>query len=339
VKIDARRIDTFLSDPGAVQVVLLHGEDAGLIDERADLLVRGRAGSLTDPFRVSELTKDRWSSLREEANQSSLMGGARVVRIRDATDVLAEHLRTALLHHLDALIVIQAGVLPAASKLRKLLDDAPQAGSIACYAEEGRGLEATIRTVLQTHQMRATADVVTWLAASLGANRLATRRELEKLALYAGIGSDITLDMAMASVGDVAGLSVEDALDAAFLGNRAQADRAVALAIAEGLAGVGLLRMTSQYLQRLLSARLAMDEESLTADAAMHQIRPPVFVRRVAVMTRILARWRSAELVRAIALTQAAERLCKSNGMPGETVARNVLLRFARKGTTARIRS
>jgi len=34
VKLDARRVEAFLRDPGAVRAVLLHGEDAGLIRER-----------------------------------------------------------------------------------------------------------------------------------------------------------------------------------------------------------------------------------------------------------------------------------------------------------------
>ena len=37
MKLDARRIPAFLKDPGTCRVVLLHGEDAGLIRDRADV--------------------------------------------------------------------------------------------------------------------------------------------------------------------------------------------------------------------------------------------------------------------------------------------------------------
>ncbi len=56
MKLDARSVPGFLRDPGACRVVLLFGDDAGLIRERAEALVRVVAGTLDDPFRVAELT-------------------------------------------------------------------------------------------------------------------------------------------------------------------------------------------------------------------------------------------------------------------------------------------
>ena len=42
-KLDARRVGAFLADPGGCRVALLHGDDPGLIRERAEALVRGVA--------------------------------------------------------------------------------------------------------------------------------------------------------------------------------------------------------------------------------------------------------------------------------------------------------
>ena len=44
MKLDARRVAAFLADPGAVRVVLLHGEDEGTIRHCADRLTRAVAG-------------------------------------------------------------------------------------------------------------------------------------------------------------------------------------------------------------------------------------------------------------------------------------------------------
>ena len=81
-------------------------------------------------------------------------------------------------------------------------------------------------------------DALSWLSAQLGADRAATRPELEKLALYAGPGGRVDLDAAMACVGDLSGLSLDDALFAATAGDVAMTDRALELAIAEGAAPV-----------------------------------------------------------------------------------------------------
>ena len=58
MKLAPARIQAFLRDPGECRVVLLFGEDAGMIRDRAETLVRAVAGSLDDPFLVTELPRE-----------------------------------------------------------------------------------------------------------------------------------------------------------------------------------------------------------------------------------------------------------------------------------------
>ena len=129
----------------------------------------------------------------------------------------------------------------------------------------------------------------------MGADRVSTREEVEKLALYVGPGGRVDLDAAMACVGDLAGLSLDDALFAATEGDVARADRALELAIAEGATPVGVLRAALMHLQRLHRVRLAVDDGRSTADAAK-AARPPVFFRRVGAFSRALELWSSARI-------------------------------------------
>ncbi len=62
----------------------------------------------------------------------------------------------------------------------------------------------------------------------------------------------------MACIGDLSGLSLDDALFAATVGDVATTDRALELAIGEGAAPVRVLRAAIMHLQRLHRARLAM---------------------------------------------------------------------------------
>ena len=64
-------------------------------------------------------------------------------------------------------------------------------------------------------------------------------------------------------VGDLAGLSLEDALFAATAGEVAAADRALELALAEGAAAVQVVRAGLGHVQRLQRARAAMAERHL----------------------------------------------------------------------------
>ena len=122
----------------------------------------------------------------------------------------------------------------------------------------------TIRMTLAESGVSVEPEALAGLADQLGADRSATRRELEKLALYAGPGDGrpggrVDLEAAAACVGDIAGLSLDDALFAATVGDVPTTDRALELALAEGATAVGVLRAALMHLQRLHRTRLAMD--------------------------------------------------------------------------------
>jgi DNA polymerase-3 subunit delta len=330
VKIDARRIAGFLRDPGTCRVVLLYGDDAGLIRDRAEALVRAVAGSLDDPFLVAELARDTAGELAAEASSLPLTGGRRVVRLREAADSVAAGVKAILDGNAPALVVLEAGSLPPRSKLRALAEAAPDAAAIACYPEDGAALEATIRGALGELGVTVQPDALAWLAGQLGADRASTRRELEKLALYAGPGGKVDLDAAMACVGDFAGLSLDDAVFAATEGDVEMADRALEVAMSEGAAPVQILRATLMHLQRLQRARAAMTD-GVSAEEAMRVLRPPVFFRRVGPFKRALSLWSAAGLDAAASGISDAERQCKRTGMPDVTVCRAAVLTLARR--------
>ena len=94
MKLAAARVAAFLRRPDPeIRAVLFYGPDAGLVRERADAVARTVCPDLRDPFRVAELTAAALAAdparLADEAAQISLMGGRRVVRVREAGDALA----------------------------------------------------------------------------------------------------------------------------------------------------------------------------------------------------------------------------------------------------------
>ncbi len=331
MKLATTQVAGFLRDPGACRVVLLYGDDAGMIRDRAEMLVRAVAGSLDDPFLVAELTRDEIGALPDEAASLPLTGGRRVVRVRDATDAATDSVRAILKGRAPALVVLEAPGIATRSRLRTALEEAPDGAAIGCYPEEGRALEATIRGTLTDAGVRVDPDALSWLTAQLGADRASTRSELEKLALYVGPNGRVDLDSAMACVGDLAGLSLDDALFAATTGDVATADRALELAMAEGAVPVQVLRAGLGHIQKLHRARLAMEEQGLTAADAMKTLRPPIFYRRTGAFTRSLSLWPLPALTAALAGLAEAERGCKRTGWPDEALCRNTVLALARR--------
>ena len=333
MKIETRQAAAFLRNPPAVcRAVLLYGEDEGLIRERALGLVKHVAGSLNDPFLVVDLGREGWPQIGAEMAALSMIGGRRVVRVREVTDAAAEPLRAALRGPGTALAVLEAPGL-GRGKLRTLVEAAADGAAIGCYAEEGRAAADLLRAMFETEGVQADPDAATWLAEACGGDRAVLRGEVEKLVLLAGAGGRVDLAMARESAGDSAGASGDEALAAATSGDARAADAAVETAMAEGLAGVGLVRVALMHLQKLHQARLRM-EGGLSAAEAVRTLRPPVFFRAIGAMTASLSLWPADALLRALEEARTVELACKQTGSRPDLLASRFIASLARQAGT-----
>lgn len=316
-KIDSRRAAAILADPGAFRAVLLHGDDAGLVRERAEALVRAvLGGDIDDPFRLAELSREeaaKAGALAGEAAALAMTGGRRVVRLREATDAHANALKEALASAGEALIVLEGGELTTRSKLRTLAEAAPDVAVIGCYRERGDELAGTLGRLLQEQGVQAEPAALSWLAGRLGEDRMLLRREVEKLALYVGPGGRVDEEAALACVAEGAALDLDEALMAATAGNQAAADRALGAAFAEGANPVAVLRAALRHVQRLHEAAVAGGDASV--------LRPPVFFRHKAAFDRALRLWPASALEAAGAALLEAEKRTKTTAFRDADVA------------------
>lgn len=337
MKLDARRIGGFLAAPGDVRVVLVHGEDLGLVRERAEALIAAVAEG--DSFRLVEIAREQAQKdtglLTSEAATQALTGGRRLVRVRNATDGLAKAAQDALAGPGPGLVLLEAGELQARGGLRKLLEAADGAAVIPCYPERGAELAGSIGRVLRELGVTADGAAVEWLAARLGEDRMVMRRELEKLSLYVGPGGRVTEEDAMASLAEGSALDLEAALSAAVSGDVVTADRALESAMAEGAAAVQIVRGAMRHIQRLHQARAAM-EAGAPLKAAVEGLRPPIFFKARPAFERALSLWSLPALQAAGQALLEAERRTKTTGIPDETIARAAVMSLAREAVRAR---
>lgn len=335
MKLPPARVDAFLRRPDPeIRAILFYGPDSGLVRERADAVARTVCPELRDPFRVADLTAAGIAAdparLNDEAAQISLMGGRRVIRIRDAGDAISQILARFLADPPgDALTVLEAGDLPGRSSLRRVFDDAPAGAAIGCYPDSARDLAGVIRDSLAAHRVTASRDATDFLVQHLGNDRLVTRSELDKLSLYAGDGGRVELDDARAAIDDAAALALDDAILAAAEGNAAGLDRALARVFQEGEAPVSVIRAALRHLQRLhgLAARVAAGS---SVDEAIRAARPPIFFKQQDSFRRQLSRWREPGLRRHLDRLAEAETRMKTTGIPAETICRAALFELAR---------
>ncbi len=334
MKLDARQVTAFLRDPGKCRLVLLYGEDEGQIRERSQALTKLVAGSLNDPFLVVELTKEGWGQIPGEMAALSMIGGRRVIVVRDAGETILSQATQALKGPGGALLILEAPGL-GRGKLRSFAEASADAAAIPCYPDEGRALTDLIKAGLGESGVSIDADALAWLAQTLGGDRGVMRGEIEKLSLLAGAGGRLDLDAVRICVGEAAAASGDDGLLAALGGNIEAADNAVEMAIQDGLNGVALLRMALGQLQKLHQARLRVDGGLSPADA-VRAMRPPVFYRAVSATTACISLWSSDALLRTIEEARQVEMACKQTGARQELLARRFVAGLARQARARR---
>jgi len=329
-KLDARRLAGFLADPAAsCRLVLLTGDDSGLVRERAEALLRAASGG--DPMRRAEFSareaaKDSALLAGEAATSALLGGGRRAVLVRDAGDGLANAAAAALDGPGPGLVVVEAPGLRK-GKLTRLVEGHAAGAWIECWRERGAELAASAQRALRELGVEADSAAAALLAERAGEDRLLLRREAEKLALYVGAGARAGAEEALAVAAEGGGLGLGDALMAATAGVVAAAGRALAVAFAEGANAVQAIRAALQHVRRLQAVQADV-AKGKTAREAM-QARG-VFFRDQPLFEKALRRWSPARLESAGAVLLRAERQSKTTGLPDETLARHALLAIAR---------
>ena len=328
---EADRIAT--NPPKGLAAALLYGPDQGLARERGETLAKTVVDDLSDPFRVADLDEQTLSNdparLSDEVASISMLGGRRVVRIRSASNGLAKLFEAFLDNPVgDALVVVEAGDLAKGSALRNVFEKADNAAAIPCYGDTASSLGDVVREALKAEGLSITPDALEDAVSRLGSDRGVTRRELEKLALYARGSARVTLDDVQAAMGDEAEVRVEEACDAAGLGDLVRLDLALERLWTADISAVAVVRLAMTHFQRLLAVR-AESQRGEPVDGAFRKLRPPLHFSRATAFKTQLQKWNETKLGDALDLLLETEALCKTTGMPARAVTGRTLFQVA----------
>lgn len=333
MKLRAGDIERFVKQPpAAMRAALVFGPESSLVRDRATALAKSIVDDLSNPFRVASLTGSDVSGdparLADEAAQLSMLGGRRLVRVRDAGDSTTAAFASLFeLTNWDAFVVVEAGDLGTRAKLVKLFDEEKTAASIACYAEGEDALEDFVAARLKEAGVKAANDLVPELTARLPADRTLIRREIEKLALYTG-GETLTLDGVEAVIAGGRAADIDDVIAGVANGDLARLDTALARSLSAGESMIGVLRQVSSYLMRLHAVALAM-KGGATVDAAMARAKVFLPFSLKPAFERQARAWTPDALERALGILLEAERACKRTGAPEEALTSRALLSIA----------
>lgn len=338
----AHEVDGWLARPDPeTLIVLIYGPDRGLVSERARSFAEKTGLPLDDPFsvvRVDAGEADSQGRLLDEARTVPMFATQRLVWVRGAGSQAALASDVAALLDsppADCLILIEAGELKKTSPLRTAVERSKAGMALPCYADDGRGVDAVIDAVMGEAKLSVALEARQLLKANLGGDRLATRGELEKLALYCAGTGEVTPEDVRALIGDASRLNADAAVDAVLCGRVAELDTLFSRQLASGSPPFLMLSAALRQVHALQVMREQVDRQNKAPAAAIAAARPPVFFTRRRDIEQALRRWTEGML------QAAAERLhlaiLKTRQQPAmaEAVSRQALLALAIEGARA----
>lgn len=327
-------IDKFLARPQR-PIVLIFGPDAGLVRERAEALVRMSVDDPKDPFQLARLEGDDLASepsrLVEEANTIPLFGGRRAVWVKAGARNFASAVEALIAAPApDCRVVIEAGDLKRNAPLRAICERARNAVALPCYADSERDLVRLIDDEMRDAGLAVSPQARAALVPLLGGDRLASRHEVRKLALFARGKARVELEDVMAVVADASTLALDGLIDAAFAGRTSELEVQFGKARTAGTAPGTIVSAALRQVAQLHKARLSV-EEGVSIGDAVQGIQPFVHFSRKAAIEAALKTWTSARLERAMAeLADAALEARRQSAM-AELIAQRALLALAVK--------
>jgi len=325
------------------RMFLIYGPDRGLVSERAAALAAKTNVSLDDPFSLLKMDAGDVGSdpgrLLDEMNAIGLFGGEKLVWIRgaanekgivDALQVLATNPPE------GSFLIIEAGDLKKTAALRKVAEGARSVIAVPCYADDARALNALIDSELAASSLRITPEARQRLLELLGGDRIASRNEVRKLALYCRNEGTVDETHVNDIIGDASAISTDDAVDAILKGDADAYLRAVQKIVSSKTPIFLVLQGCLRQFQLLDTMRAEMDEKRLQPAQVMQTLGRHLHFRRKPVIEQALRTWNAAAIAREMNRLQAAILQSRQRGALEESIALHTLLsttlQSARKG-------
>lgn len=333
-EIKAHEFDQFVKRRARdFRIFLVYGPDRGLVSERAAELARMTGVDMSDAFSFMRLDASDINAdpgrLFDEANSTGLFGGEKLIWIKgagadkglaEALSGLAENPPS------NAWVVIEAGDLKKGANLRKAAEGAGAAMAIPCYADDAKSLNALIDEELSAAGLRITADARMALQDCLGGDRLASRNEIRKLALYARDDGLIEERHVTAIVGDASAVSADDAVDAVLKGDLTGFHHAIQKVVASKTPVFLVLQGCLRQLQLLDLMRTEIDGRRASVQDAVNAHGRHLHFRRKPVVENALRSLSAQTIATEMTRLQAAVLQSRQRASLEDTIALHALL-------------
>ena len=328
------QIEKYLKKPeDAIKCWVVYGANEGLVAEYVKKLTATICPDIYDPFQVVYLDGDAVNAdpgaLIGEFNAQSLMGGRRVVVVKDVDNNLTKHIKGMFDEaKSDTLVILYSLSLNKKSSLVKLAEDSADFAVIACYEDRDEDIFSTAKSVLVANGMTIGNEALQLFCARMSNDRKTNLSELEKFITYIGDKKNATIDDVKAVVADQSSSSSEDVCFFAAGGYSQKAQAALQKMLNEGEEPVSITRSLTYHFYRILNC-LAFMEKGDSADKAVEKLVPKVMFYRLSSFKRQLAIWPKDRVFSVLELLYKCEKDCKTTNMPAPEILSYTILQIA----------
>ncbi|UIK05434.1 DNA polymerase III subunit delta [Neorhizobium galegae] len=336
-EVKSHEFDRFAEKSAEIyKIFVIYGPDRGLVSERA-ALIAGKTGiSQDDPFAmlkldVSDLQGDP-GRLLDEVNSMGLFGGSKLVWLRgaanekpllDAMQILADGPAPA------NILIVEAGDLKKGSGLRKIAEPSRSIAVVPCYADDIKALNSLIDSELGSEGLRISPNARQRLLELLGGDRVASRNEIRKLALYCrgtGMVEEAQIDEI---IGDASAVSADEAVDAILGGDLPALHRAIQKIVSSKTPVFLVLQSCLKQFQLLDLMKAEMEEKKLQTAQVMMTLGRHIHFKRKPIVEKALRTWSSSALARETERLQAAILMSRQRQSLEPSIAFHTLMATA----------
>lgn len=328
------QIEKYLKKPDDVlRCVVIYGSNEGLQADYVKKFTAAISPDLYDPFRVVYLNASDINSdagvLFGEYNGQSLMGGRRVIVVRDGDNNLTKTIKALFEDNLsDTLLIISSSSLNKKSSLVKLAEDSDNFAAIACYEDRDEDIYATARNKFVENGITISNEALQLLCARLSNDRLSNLGEIEKLITYMGDRKNVTIENIREIISDASSSSTDDICFAAAGGYTDKALAAYAKLVNEGNEPISLIRSLTYHFNKILTC-LAHVENGDAVDKAVFKLQPRIIFFRESAFKRQVSIWPKDKVLSVLELLYKAERDCKTTNMPVEEIVSYTIMQIS----------
>lgn len=332
MKLNYKSIDGFLKSPDPkVKAVLVYGPDEGLVRERMQILGKTVVEDINDPFNVVDLNGDQIKSdpavLSDEVFSMSMMGGRRLIRVRDINESLSKPLKDILedSDKIEHLILVQGGDLSPKSSVRKLFEGSKTAAALPCYVEDERDVAKFLSRFFLDHGKKINADALTTASAILTGDRALVRMEADKILTYKGDDPNpITIEDITACLGETNAETLDVMTQHLASGRARELEDTLKFLFSEGANAVMILRVVQNYFRRLYITQGRM--QNMGFEDAIRKLYPPIFFKMKAGFQQHLRIWPPKRVEHALSHLNEAEKDIKGGRLEPELICNRALL-------------